>query len=483
MSVPERLVDTTTGSSRAPPILLVEDSASQAAAYTAYLLDGPYRVDHVTSGEAALEYLEHTVPGVILLDLGLPGIAGLDVLKKLRQENVTSSVIIVTDNDSVDAAVEAMRSGADDFLAKPFDAERLRVTVQNATERQELRKLVQSYRETIDGQSFHGMIGRSPQMQGVYETILNVGPTTASVFIIGESGTGKELCAHAIHAESDRRDESFVALNCAAIPRELMESEIFGHEKGAFTGADRPRDGAATRADGGTLFLDEICDMDLDLQAKLLRFIQAGTFQKVGSSETLRVDIRFIAATNKDPLVEISQGRFREDLYYRLHVVPIVIPPLRERHGDALLLAYRFLERFCAEDGKHFRQFTPRAEELIDMYAWPGNVRELENAVRNTVVLNSGETVTPEMLPGQLSERVSDKLDGDAHSASSVADLESSASTPILPQEIEPLDVIERRHIERGIAACGGNIPNAAALLGVNPSTLYRKRRSWPTDS
>jgi len=232
----------------------VEDSAAQAAAYTAYLLEEPYRVDHVTSGEAALEYLEHTVPGLILLDLGLPGIDGLEVLRQLRQDNVASSVIIITDNDSVDIAVEAMRLGAEDYLAKPFDAERLRVTIQNATERQELLRLVESYRETIDRKSFHGMIGRSPQMQQVYETILKVGPTSASVFITGESGTGKELCADAIHVESRRKDQPLITLNCAAIPRELMESEIFGHQKGAFTGADQARDGAATRADGGLYF-------------------------------------------------------------------------------------------------------------------------------------------------------------------------------------------------------------------------------------
>ncbi len=470
-------------SAEAQSILLVEDSAAQAAAYTAYLLEEPYRVDHVTSGEAALEYLVHSVPGLILLDLGLPGIGGLEVLRQLRQENVACSVIIITDNDSVDIAVQAMRLGAEDYLAKPFDAERLRVTVQNATERQELLRLVQSYRETIDRKSFHGMIGRSPQMQQVYETILKVGPTTASVFITGESGTGKELCADAIHVESHRKDKPLVTLNCAAIPRELMESEIFGHEKGAFTGADESRSGAATRADGGTLFLDEICDMDFELQAKLLRFIQAGTFQKVGGDETQKVDIRFIAATNKDPLDEIAQGRFREDLYYRLHVVPIVLPSLRERRGDTLLIAYQFLERFCAEDGKHFRQFTPRAERLLDSYAWPGNVRELENAVRNIVVLNSGDTVTPEMLPATVSQRGPDEPATRDPSDTIVGLLESPASASITEQDIEPLDVIEQRYIERGIAACGGNISKAAALLGVNPSTLYRKRRSWPTES
>ena len=262
-----------------------------------------------------------------------------------------------------------------------------------------------------------------------------------------------------------------------------MESEIFGHEKGAFTGAIGSRDGAATRADGGTLFLDEICDMDYDLQAKLLRFVQAGTFQKVGGNETQSVDIRFIAATNKDPLDEIAQGRFREDLYYRLHVVPIVLPSLRERRGDTLLIAYHFLERFCAEDGKHFRQFTPRAERLLDSYAWRGNVRELENAVRNIVVLNSGDTVTPEMLPATLSQRGPDEPATCDPSDTIVGLLESPVAAALTEQDIEPLDVIEQRHIERGIAACGGNISKAAALLGVNPSTLYRKRRSWPTES
>ena len=463
-------------------VLLVEDSDSQAAAFQAYLKGAQVRVSHAPSGGAAMECLREAKPALVLLDLGLPDTPGLEVLKMMREHGLTAPVVIITDDDSVDTAVKAMRLGADDFITKPCDAQRLRTTVANCLKKQELQEILRSYEETYSRDGFHRLIGRSPAMQAVYQAIANVAASTASVFISGESGTGKELCAQALHKESARADGPFIAINCAAIPRELMESEVFGHVKGAFTGANSDREGAAKLADGGTLFLDEICEMSLDLQAKLLRFIQTGTFRRVGSSQQQSVDIRFVAATNRDPLSEVAAGRFREDLYYRLHVVPISMPPLRDRDQDILQIARRFLERFSRDEGKDFRGFTPRAEELLHGYGWPGNVRELENAIRNIVVLNRGAEVTAAMLPASLSQRQADRADSPLNLSaanSQPATVSEGPPDSAVPLDIEPLSVLERRHIERAIQACAGSIPKAAALLGVSPSTIYRKRQAW----
>src|SRR5690606_38452833 len=269
-------------------------------------------------------------------------------------------------------------------------------------ERQRLSRIVETYRSEIDRRSYAGFVGSSLSMQAVYRTIDAAATSKATIFITGESGTGKEVCAEAIHQKSPRRDGPFVAINCAAIPKELMESEIFGHVKGAFTGAIGDREGAAARADGGTLFLDEVCEMPLDLQVKLLRFVQLGSFMKVGGTETRQVDVRFICATNRDPLQEVAAGNFREDLYYRLHVIPLHMPPLRERERDVLDLAHHFLASFAAEEHKAFRRFAPEAEALLLSYDWPGNVRQLQNVLRNIVVLNEGETVEKAMLRDTL---------------------------------------------------------------------------------
>ena len=300
-------------------------------------------------------------------------------------------------------------------------------------------------------------------------------PSKATCFITGESGTGKELCAEAIHRESPRRDQPFVAINCAAIPRELMESEVFGHVKGAFTGAASHRDGAASRADGGTLFLDEIAEMNLDLQSKLLRFIQSGRFQRVGDSKEEQVDIRIVCATNRDPLAEVKAGRFREDLYYRLNVIPIPLPPLRERGDDELLIANDMLQRMATEEHKAFRCFAPEAAERMRRYPWPGNVRELENVVRHIVVLNDAEQVSGDMLPAPLKTATSGQ--------STTLNSPPPTTTTLEPitvssDAIRPLWQEEKAIIERAIALCG-NIPRAAALLEISASTIYRKRLSW----
>ncbi|MGB5438989.1 MAG: sigma-54 dependent transcriptional regulator, partial [Gammaproteobacteria bacterium] len=385
-------------------ILLVEDSPSLAAVYESYLESADYRVNPVDSGGRALAELEKQVPDLVLLDLRLPDISGMEVLRQIHEREIGCAVIIITAHSSIDVAIEAMRYGAVDFVAKPFDAARLRVTVANVLEKRRLSNMVTYYQDTFGRDHFHRFIGGSLPMQTVFRIIESAASSKATIFITGESGTGKELCAEAIHQESPRREQAMVALNCAAIPRELMESEIFGHVKGAFTGAVGRRDGAASRADGGTLFLDEVCEMDLDLQSKLLRFIQTGRFQRVGDSKEEQVDIRFVCATNRDPLEEVRAGRFREDLYYRLNVIPVQLPPLRERGDDILQIAGEMLHRMASEENKGFRGLSPAVADVLAAHPWPGNVRELENVIRNIVVLHEGEQVSYDMLPAQLEQ-------------------------------------------------------------------------------
>jgi len=313
-------------------------------------------------------------------------------------------------------------------------------------------------------------------MNRVFEIINKLSKVDTSVLIRGESGTGKELAATGIHQKSKRKDKPFLALNCGAIPHELMESELFGHVKGAFTGATSMREGIAAAADGGTLFLDEICEMDLDLQKKMLRFVQTGEFQKVGSSVVERVDVRYVCATNRVPFDEVKAGRFREDLYYRLYVVPIVMPPLRDRDTDILAIAEYLLESFVLKEGKEFVEFSTNAKEQILKYEWPGNVRELQNVIQQAVVLNQGSILRTAML--SLSNFVTNTstvaLITPSEPAKGIGAMDSLES-------IEPLWVVEKRTIEKAIEECGGNVNKAAGLLEVAPSTIYRKLQSWET--
>jgi two-component system repressor protein LuxO len=462
--------------SQKPHILLIEDSLSLGRVYQEYLKELDAEVTHVTDGQSALDLLGSTSIDIVLVDLNLPDMHGLDILAYLHESAPQVSSIVITAHGSVDMAVEAIQLGAYDFLQKPFDAERLRVTVKNVLEKNNLLNLVQTYQDQFERDHFHGFVGASLPMQAVYRIIESAAPSSATIFITGESGTGKEVCAQAIHAEGNRRDQPFIALNCAAIPRDLMESEIFGHVKGAFTGASSERQGAASLANGGTLFLDEIGEMDMDLQSKLLRFIQTGTFQKVGSSKSEKVDVRFICATNRDPLEMVSEGRFREDLYYRLHVIPIQLPPLRERGDDVLQIAQKFLQEFSDEEGKGFTGFSPEVVEIFEQYQWPGNIRELLNVLRNTVVLNTGSIVDAAMLPAPLNKPLPE-----VH-----ANLKASEPAPVeisiadsLQVEIKPLWQVEKDAILQAIEKAGGNVPRAAAMLEVSPSTVYRKLQSW----
>lgn len=493
--------------------MLVEDTPSLARVYTEYLKKAAFAVTAVETGAAALDVLRDAPPEVVLLDLQLPDINGMEILKYVSGQQIPTAVVIITAHASVNVAVEAMRYGAYDFVVKPFTADRLMVTVRNAVERLRLAQIVDTYAEELARSRFHGFIGSSLAMQGVYRIIDSAASSRATVFITGESGTGKEVCAEAIHRQSPRRDNPFVAINCGAIPKELMESEIFGHVKGAFTGAVADREGAAARANGGTLFLDEICEMEPGLQTKLLRFIQTGTFQKVGGTKLDKVDLRILCATNRDPLREVEEGRFREDLYYRLHVIPVHLPPLRDREDDVLSIAHQFLLDYAAEEGKSFNRFHPDVEQVFRAYSWPGNVRQLQNVIRNVVVLHDGDQVTLSMLPSPLNQSaqslhpqqraVPAASQGSGHGAGhgqgmmehgrsfghhegqpgsgqgSVAVMTQAAPEP---RQVRPLWQVEKEAIEEAIAACDGNIPRAAALLEISASTIYRKRMAWEAE-
>ncbi|CAM2854537.1 quorum-sensing sigma-54 dependent transcriptional regulator LuxO [Vibrio mytili] len=446
-------------------LLMVEDTASVAALYRSYLTPLGIDINIVGTGRDAIESLKHRIPDLILLDLRLPDMTGMDVLHSVKNSHPDVPIIFMTAHGSIDTAVEAMRHGSQDFLIKPCEADRLRVTVNNA-----IRKASKLKNEADNpgNQNYQGFIGSSQTMQQVYRTIDSAASSKASIFITGESGTGKEVCAEAIHAASKRGDKPFIAINCAAIPKDLIESELFGHVKGAFTGAANDRQGAAELADGGTLFLDELCEMDLDLQTKLLRFIQTGTFQKVGSSKMKSVDVRFVCATNRDPWKEVQEGRFREDLYYRLYVIPLHLPPLRERGEDVIEIAYSLLGYMSHEEGKGFVRFSRDVIDKFNNYEWPGNVRQLQNVLRNIVVLNSGKEITLDMLPPPLNRP---KATPSAHH---VADSKGLSTSDIMP-----LWMSEKVAIEQAIEACDGNIPRAAGYLDVSPSTIYRKLQAW----
>ncbi|MEX0853512.1 MAG: sigma-54 dependent transcriptional regulator [Bauldia sp.] len=392
-------------------------------------------------------------------------------LEQLREMAAARPLIATSANGSLTTAIAAVKRGAADFLPKPIGAraliERLEAAIGGGGQPQAATAEATSRAPTAT--DFAGFIGRSAPMLAVYDQLKRMAPSRAAVFITGESGTGKELCAEAIHQFAGPSGRPFVAINCSAIPRELIESEIFGHVRGAFTGASDHRAGAAELADGGTLFLDEIAEMDLGLQSKLLRFLQSGTIRRVGGSELKRVNVRVVCATNRDPFVEVAAGRFRSDLFYRLHVLPIHLAPLRERRDDIVPLAEAFLARYAGEEGRHFEAFEPAAVERLVAYDWPGNVRQLANVIRRIVVLDDGTLVRAAMLPAAI-----------VGAAASVG-AESAAGEP--PPRVEPLWKQERRIIEDALAACGGNIARAAAALEVSPSTIYRKRQSWPGHS
>ncbi|HAS8523560.1 TPA: sigma-54-dependent Fis family transcriptional regulator [Vibrio vulnificus] len=490
-------------------VLLVEDSTSLAILYKQYVKDEPYDIFHVETGRDAIQFIERNTPQLVILDLKLPDMSGEDVLDWINQNDVPTAVIIATAHGSVDIAVSLMNKGAEDFLEKPIKADRLKTSIAVHLKRAKLEHLVENIQSRFDRPRYHGFIGACLPMQAVYKTIDSVAPTTASVFINGESGTGKEVCAEAIHKQSLRKDQPFIAINCGAIPRDLMESEIFGHLKGAFTGATTDRKGAAMLANGGTLFLDELCEMELEMQKKLLRFLQTGTFTPLGGSKEIKVDVRIICATNRDPLKEVEEGRFREDLYYRVHVVPIELPPLRERGNDIVELANHFLKTYAREDGKKFNSISKEAQSILKKYNWPGNVRQLQNIIRNIVVLNDDNQLNMEHLPAQLTTKPQTvkepaKLSAppqpvqaviqemrNGHEALNHHSLETQTSkaNPLAHNafhhsdgSIRPMWQIEREAIQNAIAFCDGNVISAAVMLELSPSTVYRKKQAWEAE-
>jgi DNA-binding NtrC family response regulator len=474
-------------------VLLVEDSTSLAILYKEYVRDEPYEFFHVETGREAKQFIKRYLPQLVILDLQLPDTSGQEVLEWIQQNQFPTTVIIATAHGSIDTAVNLIQNGAKDFLEKPIKADRLKASISINLENAKLYSLVNELKSTLDRTHFQGFIGSSLPMQSVYKTIDAVAPTTASVFICGESGTGKEVCAEAIHKQSDRKDKPFIAINCGAIPKDLMESEIFGHVKGAFTGATSDRKGAAMMANGGTLFLDELCEMELEMQKKLLRFLQTSTFTPLGASSECKVNIRIICATNRDPMKEVEAGNFREDLYYRVHVVPINMPPLRERDSDIIELANHFLKQYAKLDKRKFVGIKRETEKHLKKYRWPGNVRELQNVFRNIVVLNDDKYVSPEHLPAQFKQANQVKPQPQLKPVSEpqpifekppLAVEEFESATPIALQEgdIRPMWEVERETIQRAIDFCDGNVLSAAVMLELSPSTVYRKKLSWESE-
>jgi len=478
-------------------ILIVEDTLSLALLYQRQLKAEGYNVTVADNGYDALTTIRQNIPDLILLDLGLPDMDGADILEAMQNIDSAPPVIVITADSSLPSAVNAMRLGALDYIVKPFSESRLVVTVRNALEREQLKANLRAIEEVLPKEGFQGFIGASTAMQAVYATIQNVAHSSASVFITGESGTGKEVAAQAIHDVSKGTSAPFVAINCGAIPHDLIESEIFGHKKGAFTGAIADRLGAARAAHGGTLFLDEICEMRLDLQTKLLRFLQTRTVQPVGSEKAEVVDLRVICATNRDPFEEVLAGRFREDLYYRLNVIPLELPPLRTRGRDVLDLADYFLKIYGKEEKKKFKGLSSDAKHRLMSRRWPGNVRELQNVIRQvSVMAASGEiaasaippdktthqpdsTPAPQPVPtgDTTAAKIAADYAADTHPSGSVDGGMDSALAALINDG--SLAEIERHIIEERITRYADSLPQAAKSLGLSPSTLYRKRDTW----
>lgn len=389
-------------SAKKAKILVVDDEASARSGLGKLLEQEGYQVVQASDGREALDVVAEEAPNLVITDLKMPNMDGMEFLTNLRERGVTTPAIVATAFGEVSSAVAAMRAGAEDYLTKPIDFDALLLVVERTLARSELRAEAENLRRQLrarDNEGLEGLLGASPAMQRVYHMVRQVAPARATVLITGESGTGKGEVARAVHALSPRASAPFVSLHCAALAESLLESELFGHEKGAFTGADKRRIGRFEQADGGTLFLDEIGEIPPATQVKLLRLLQERCFERVGGNETIKVDVRVVAATNKDLAAEVRERRFREDLYYRLNVVHIEMPPLRQRGNDIVLLAEHFLRRFAQESNRRIDGFDDAARAKLVAHRWPGNVRELENAVERAVVFTEGGLVKASSLP------------------------------------------------------------------------------------
>ncbi len=446
-------------------VLVVDDDQSHRTILLALINGWGYAATGADDGAKAVALAKGKPFDLILMDVRMAVMGGIEALKEIKAYNPAIPVLIMTAYSNVESAVEAIKAGAYDYLTKPLDFDVLRLTMERALEHISLKAENQALRERlVSAFDPRSIIGRSPAMRRLMGMVAMVAPSEATVLVTGESGTGKELIARAIHANSSRRNGPLVAVNCAALSETLLESELFGHEKGAFSGADKRREGRFMQADKGTIFLDEIGETSAAMQAKLLRAIQEREIQRVGSDRTLRVDVRIVAATNRDLKAEVEAGRFREDLYYRLNVMTLPVPPLRDRAEDIPLLAMHFLRRFAEANRKTAKGFTPQAMDLLLKYDWPGNVRELENAVERAVVLMAGDFVTEKELPLGVIE-----ANGLSETSSGQAALQRE------PAMILPLEAVEREAILAALEVTGGNKTEAAKQLGITRKTLLAK--------
>ncbi len=460
----------------APRVLVADDEPSIRFVLRETLESEGYEVTDVDNGDAALAALADTPHQLAFLDIRMPGPSGLDLLDRLRALGSDTAVVIITAQNTFENAVEAMKRGALDYLVKPFSVAEVKALAAKAVRTRALEREVHALRREVGRRSLPGdrLVGRSPELLEIFKTVGKVAARDVSVLITGESGTGKELVARAIHAASKRADAPFVAVNTAAIPRELLESELFGHERGAFTGAIAARVGRFREAHRGTLFLDEIGDMPVDLQAKLLRVLQSGEVTPVGARASEQVDVRIVAATHRDLDAAVREGRFREDLLYRLRVVPLHIPPLRERRDDIALLAEHFVARYAEELGTGRRVLAPTALERLERHDWPGNVRELENSIKRALVLTTGEVLTPEDFAFLIAAAGNAPGEGDL--ASRVErDVAAALASGAHDVYRRILDLVEKPLLEAVLAHTDGNQIRAAAILGINRNTLRKK--------
>jgi len=450
-------------------ILIVDDDTAHRTMLRTLIGGWGYQIDDADDGAAAIDKVKDQSYDLVLMDVRMVKISGLEALAKIKSYNPAIPIIIMTAYSSVETAIDALKKGAHDYLTKPLDFDKLRITIERSMEHTRLKEENRLLKESL-GQHFdrRHIIGQSPAMINLLETVAQVAPSEATVLITGDSGTGKELIAGATHFNSHRKDGPFIELNCAAITETLLESELFGHEKGAFTGAERRKEGRFSQAHGGSLFLDEVSEMALTMQVKLLRVLQEREFTRVGGESTIQVDVRIMAATNKNLPELIRKGEFREDLYYRLNVVGLEIPPLKKRREDIPLLAQHFLEVFAARNHKGIKGYTPRAMDLLIRYAWPGNVRELMNAVERAVVLSQADF---------LSEKDFTIIRGSEVNPNESAP--DSADTQIMMDGVTPLEEVEKTTILNTLEASGGNKSEAARRLGITRKTLHKKLKAY----
>ncbi|MCP1726358.1 DNA-binding NtrC family response regulator [Natronospira proteinivora] len=451
-------------------ILLVEDDPSLSRLIVEELEEGGWEVRAVDTAEKAVPLLEQWDPALVLSDLRLPGANGMSLLEEAQSMSLPPAFVILTAFGSIEQAVEALKAGADEFLTKPIDVDHLLLTVKRVLDNHRLRSEVQQFREVFSGDDFHGMVGESREMHRLYDEIRSVAVASGPVLVIGESGTGKELVARAIHEESERRDGPFLAVNCAGIPADLLESEFFGHTAGAFTGAVKRHEGIFSQSDGGTLLLDEIGEMPMNLQAKLLRVLQEGVIRPVGGESDISVDVRIVAATNRNLEELVADGGFREDLFYRMETFALNVPPLRDRGMDLEMLAARFMRRFSLQQGREVEGFSSEAMAALKRHPFPGNVRELQNAVERAVTFCHGDTIQVEHLPTRIRNYREDETSTHAGGVRTGL-LEKLTEGQALPS----LEELEGRYIRHVLEQVDGNKRQAASILGVSRQTLYRK--------